>query len=147
MYVFLPGSDSSVPELLGMMNGAWWQQTIQQDFSEESAAVALPKFELNTALNLNAPLEALGMTDAFTPDADFARISSVPLHISAVQHQAVVDVNETGTEAAAITTVIIVDQVAGPPPAFEINVNRPFLFFIQDQKAGTILFMGVVNNP
>jgi serpin B len=146
MYVFLPDAGSSVQELLGMMNGAWWQQAIQQDFSEQFAQVALPKFELRTSLNLIPQLEALGMTDAFTPFADFARISKVPLDISAVQHQAVVDVNETGTEAAAVTTVTIV-STARPTPSFQINVNRPFLFFIQDQQAGTILFMGVVYNP
>jgi serpin B len=147
MYVFLPGPDSSVQELIGMMNGAWWQQAIQADFAEQQAIVVLPKFDLNYVVDLVPPLEALGMTTAFTPAADFLKISKEPLDISAVKQQAVVEVNETGTEAAAVTTVIVGTTVALPPPTFQIIVDRPFLFFIHDEQAGTILFMGAVFNP
>jgi serine protease inhibitor len=147
MYVFLPSPDSSVQELLSTMNGAWWQQTIQADFVEQEAVVVLPKFDLNYNVDLVPPLEALGMTTAFTQNADFSGISRQPLAISAVKQQAVVEVDEKGTEAAAVTTVTVVATVATPPPPLQIIMDRPFLFFIEDQQAGTILFMGAVFNP
>jgi serine protease inhibitor len=89
----------------------------------------------------------LGMTDAFSVFADFSKMSELPMYISAAKQQAIVDVDELGTEAAAITTITIVATVSPPPPSFEITMNRPFLFVIQDQQAGTILFMGLVYNP
>jgi serpin B len=147
MYVFLPSPGSSVQELLALMNGAWWQQAIQVDFAQQRGTVVLPKFNLNYAVDLVPPLEALGMTTAFTPNADFAKISRQPLSISAVKQQAVVEVNEKGTEAAAVTTVTVVATFAPAPPTFQMIVDRPFLFFIQDQQAGTTLFMGAVFNP
>jgi serpin B len=129
------------------MNGAWWQQAIQVDFAQQRGTVVLPKFNLNYAVDLVPPLEALGMTTAFTPNADFAKISRQPLSISAVKQQAVVEVNEKGTEAAAVTTVTVVATFAPAPPTFQMIVDRPFLFIIEDQQAGTILFMGAVFEP
>jgi len=147
MYVFLPDPGSSVQELLSTMNGAWWSQAMQADFVEQQAIVALPKFNLNYAVDLVAPLQALGMRTAFTANANFSGISRrEPLSISDVKQQAVVEVNEKGTEAAAVTTVTVV-ATAIALPTFQIIVNRPFLFFIQDRQAGTILFMGAVYNP
>jgi serine protease inhibitor len=146
MYVFLPGPDSSVEELLGTMNGAWWQQVIQSGFSEQQGAVVLPRFNLNFSVDLEPTLQALGMTDAFTQSADFSKISPEPLLITAATQQAVVEVNETGTEAAAVTIVTVGTTVA-VPKAFEMVVDRPFLFFIEDQQAGMILFTGMVLEP
>jgi serpin B len=148
MYVFLPGANSSLEELLGTFNGAWWQ-AIQTEFSQQQGTVVLPKFTLKCAVDLVQPLQALGMTDAFTPNADFAKISREPLFVSDVKQQAYVEVNEQGTEATAVTTVTIVAtaEPMPPPQTFQMIVDRPFLFFIVDQQAGTILFMGAVVNP
>jgi len=148
MYVFLPGPDSSLGELLGTMSGQWWQQTISGGFADQTGTIILPRFNLNYSANLNEPLQALGMVSAFSPDADFSKISRDSLHVSEVKQQAIVEVNEEGTVAAAVTTVTVVDSAvpAGPPP-FLMIVNRPFVFFIEDQQAGTILFMGAVFEP
>jgi serpin B len=149
MYVFLPGPDSSVEELLGQMDGAWWQQAIQADFAVQQGTVVLPKFNLNCAVELKQPLEALGMETAFTPDADFSNMSSEALFVSSVRQQAVVEVNEEGTEAAAVTVVTVVASavIGYSTPPFQMIVDRPFLFIIEDQQAGTILFMGAVFEP
>jgi serpin B len=146
MYVFLPSPDSSLEELLAQMSGPWWQQTVAADFLEQSVSVALPKFNLNYQIELNAPMEALGMTDAFSLDADFLGISRAPVHISKATQQAIVEVDESGTVAAAVTTISVVTSVAGIQP-ITMTVNRPFLFFIEDRLAGTLLFMGAVVNP
>jgi serine protease inhibitor len=146
MYVFLPSPESSLAELLGSMSGAAFQQVIQTGFAQEYGFVALPRFDLSCAFDLKPPLEALGMTDAFSDFANFSKMSPLPMHISAATQKAVVDVNEQGTEAAAVTVITVV-ATATVIPEFEITMDRPFLFVIQDQQAGTILFMGAVYNP
>ena len=149
MYVFLPGPGTNLAEFLGAMNGSWWQQSIQVDFSEQKGTLVLPKFDLNYSIDLVSPLQALGLTNAFTLDADFSNMSSDPLYISDVKQQAVVEVDEAGTEAAAVTTVTVDSSAMTPdsPIPFQMTVDRPFLFFIQDRQAATILFMGMVFDP
>jgi len=95
-------------------------------------------------------LEAMGMRTAFSPEgADFSKITARErLSITAVQQQAVVEVNEVGTEAAAVTTVTVgTSVIVNTPPPFQMIVDRPFLFVIEDQQAGTVLFMGMVFKP
>jgi serpin B len=114
-------------------------------------AVSLPKFAVSSSFSLAGPLEALGMTDAFNPDlADFSGITNAaPLDISSVVHQAVVEVDETGTEAAAATGVVVQSCgiVESPEPPVQFNADHPFQFLIRDNQSGAILFMGQVMNP
>ena len=109
----------------------------------------LPKFKLNARYGLAPPLQALGMTDAFDAEhADFSGMTSPSyLSISAVVHQAFVEVNEEGTEAAAATGVVMTTAmaVAGPTPVF--RADHPFLFLIRDRENGSILFMGQLASP
>jgi serine protease inhibitor len=149
MYVFLPDSGSSLVDLLGATSGDWWQKEVKEEFSEQSGTVILPKFNLNYAVDLNDPLQTLGIVTAFTDEADFSKISNVPLHISDVKQKAIVEVDEQGTVAAAVTTISVIATAipVGYVPPFQMIVNRPFLFVIEDQTAATIMFMGVVYNP
>ena len=110
--------------------------------------VSLPKFEMRSAATLNTALEALGMEKAFIPgEADFGRKvdpgSSV--YISSVIHEAYVKVDEKGTEAAAVT--VVVDEPTSAPAYPYFQATRPFLFQIQDQLTGSVLFMGRVVDP
>lgn len=109
-----------------------------------NVTIALPKFRVESRFDLIPPLEELGMTAPFS-DADFSGIDGARnLFISAVVHKAFVDVNEAGTEAAAATAVAL-DESAPPPAA--IRFDRPFVFFIRDNDARTILFAGRVADP
>jgi serpin B len=147
MYVFLPGPGTNLADFVGAMNAESWQEVIQSNFTAQQGTVSLPRFNLNFQASLVPALKALGMKTAFTDDADFSKITTGErLLISAVQQQAVVEVNELGTEAAAVTTVTIVGA-AVPGNTFQMTVNRPFLFVIEDQQAGAILFMGTVFQP
>ncbi|MCL4249211.1 MAG: serpin family protein [Anaerolineae bacterium] len=116
------------------------------------AQVSMPSFTFDTFLSLGAPLEALGMSDAFDPEqADFGRMynrsdAAENLYITAALHKAFVDVNEQGTEAAAATGVIF-GTLSMPAPALMIRVDRPFLFAIRETQTDTILFMGRVVSP
>jgi serpin B len=98
---------------------------------------------------LNDPLKALGMKTAFDfVNADFSGIGP-ELFISAVLQKTFVEVNEEGTEAAAVTGVAIAGRAIMRPPAdeFQMTVDRPFLFLIEDNRTSTILFMGVMFEP
>jgi len=147
MYVFLPNEGSTPQDLLNSMNGTWWGQARTSGFPQAQGMVALPKFNLNYTASLVPALQALGMESAFTQEANFSGLSPQPLSVADVKQQAVVQVDEKGTLAAAVTTITVIATVAPPPPSFEMIVNRPFLFFIQDEQAGSILFSGAVFNP
>jgi serine protease inhibitor len=153
MYVFLPDPGSTPAKLLQIMNGDNWRRVTVPGFSDRDGLVVLPKFKLETTMELNPPLKALGMKTAFNnqkskPDADFSNMFSDPHHISEVRQKAFVEVNEEGTEAAAVTGLMNI--AAGiemdPPKPFEMIVDRPFLFAIVDGRSEMILFLGVVNS-
>ncbi len=118
-----------------------WQGSLH----EQAVRVGLPRFKLESRLDLATTLEALGMSDAFSASrADFSGITGRrDLFISLVIHQAQVDVNEEGTEAAAATAVGL--KMGAPPTAFV--ADHPFLFLIRDRQTGSILFLGRVANP
>ncbi len=111
--------------------------------------VFLPKFKIRTNVPLKKVLQALGIQRAFTDAADFSGISNEPLLISAVVHQALVEVDETGTEAAAATAVIVAPTSAAfePSPPKLFRADHPFLFAIRNTNTGEILFVGRVENP
>jgi serpin B len=112
--------------------------------------LALPRFRVTSQFSLGPALAALGMPLAFTSRADFTGITTAqPVHISDAVHQAYLDVDEQGTEAAAATAVVIraAARVMMPDPPVEMIVDRPFLFAITDLASGQPLFLGRVTNP
>lgn len=110
--------------------------------------LALPKFEQRSQLSLVGALQALGIEAAFDPGAaDFSGISTEEqLYISGVVHEAFIAVDEAGTEAAAATAVII-GTTSMPTDIVDLDVDRPFLFVLQDRSTGAILFLGRVVDP
>ena len=118
----------------------------------ESIDLFLPKFKLNSRHgSLVEQLSAMGMTTAFSDQAEFSNLSqSVPLKIDTVLHQALVEVNETGTEAAAATAIIMAQAASAEeevPERILFNINHPFVFSIYDSQSGVILFMGQLLTP
>ena len=105
----------------------------------------LPSFKAEYDVSLNAALQRLGMKEAFTSSADFSGMSGDPLMISEVKQKTFIEVNEEGSEAAAITSIGIMRTSLAPEP-FEFKVDRPFVFLIRERNSGTILFMGLVRN-
>jgi serpin B len=124
-------------------------------FDEARAGVAatlvrlgMPKFEFRTQAGLGDLLRNLGMTTAFDPaSADFSGMTNTErLFISDVIHEAFIAVDEAGTEAAAATAVVM-RATAAPSEAFEVEIDRPFLFSLYDRETGAVLFMGRVLDP
>ena len=114
-------------------------------------SLALPRFKAAASFSLGPSLMSLGVAAAFDRDkADFSGITTAePLAIGAAVHQALIDVDENGTEAAAATAVGMVRPTAvrqeGPP--IVVTVDRPFLFAIIDAATGRPLFLGRITSP
>src|SRR4051812_6471844 len=109
--------------------------------------LSLPKFTFRYAARLKDPLAAMGMPIAFSDAADFSAMTKQEaLTIAEVLHQAFIAVDEKGTEAAAATAVVM-RLTSAPAAPVELNVDRPFLFAIQDDETGALLFMGRVTDP
>ena len=140
MYIFLPNRDSNLNKFLGNLNAGNWGDWISQ-FQDRRHDMILPRFKLEYEVSLNDTLEALGMGIAFGSGADFSGMGP-SLFISEVKHKTFVEVNEEGTEAAAVTAVVGVKSI---PSVF--RVDRPFFFAIYDAETETILFMGTVTEP
>jgi serpin B len=111
----------------------------------------LPKFGIDTRGDLVPALGAAGMQVPMSPAADFTGINDAGLFIAVVIHQANIDVDEKGTEAAAATAVGMdtTGGCGGPTPKTvrTLRLNRPFVFLLRDTGTGAILFMGRVANP
>jgi serpin B len=85
---------------------------------------------------------------AFDSNANFTQMSSIPLQLNQVKHKTFVEVNEAGTEAAAVTAVgVMTTSAPMPEEPFEMIVNRPFFACIRDNQTGTVLFMGSIVEP
>ncbi|MGO8836774.1 MAG: serpin family protein [Limisphaerales bacterium] len=147
MYLFLPGTNSNPAKFLAGMDHDTWGDKILPGFRDREGTLAFPRFKIEYDVLLNDPLKALGIRHAFE-DADFSAMASEPLFVSKVKQKSFVDVNEEGTEAAAVTMVNMVGAIAmNPLKPFEMIVDRPFFFVIEDSETQSILFMGTVYDP
>jgi serine protease inhibitor len=151
MYIFLPKEGVSLDSFIASMNQTLHDEYFNRLQSPSDLIVKMPKFEVEYgAKRLNNVLNMLGMEVAFDPfQANFEGIASTSenLYISYVDHKAVIEVNEEGTEAAAVTVVGMGTTSVSPssPPSFV--VDRPFYYEIRDDRSGSILFMGEILNP
>ena len=144
MVLMLPKADSNLAELEQMMNSRQLPMWLKELHPEE-VHVTLPRFKLDSRFELADVLKTMGMTDAFSGKAaDFSGMAERPeIWIDDVIHEARVEVNETGTKAAAATAV----EMKKTSIATTFKADRPFCFVIRDRLTGSILFLGRVVNP
>ncbi|MDO8594337.1 MAG: serpin family protein [bacterium] len=142
MYVFLPKDLTAFVQTLDEKKWTEWMN----QYEEMSGTLFLPRFKMEYEKGLIPALTSLGMGVAFGNGADLSGMGK-DLKISEVKHKTYVDVNEEGTEAAAVTSVGIgVTSVAPPVKTFTMEVNHPFFFAIRDSQTGEVLFMGTVQH-
>ncbi len=144
MDIFLPAEGVSAEEFASGLDGEALS-TLTGLLQSDRIKVTLPKFKTEYETSLNATLQRLGMRDAFTPSADFSGMSKEPLMISEVKQKTFIEVNEEGSEAAAVTSVAVMRTSLAPEP-LEFRVDRPFVLLIRERTSGTVLFMGLVRN-
>jgi serpin B len=122
---------------------------VMRSIREQKIDLTLPKFSFESEIQLRQTLTQMGMALAFdAATADFSGMDgSRDLHIDDVYHKAFVAVDEEGTEAAAATAVVMMEMAAMPEEIPAVTIDHPFLFLIQDNPTGSILFMGQVVKP
>ena len=151
MTVILPNQGKSTTDVISQMSNENWKEWMNSFRTEKQVVVTMPRFRFSWQMKLNSILATMGMPTAFNPNkADFTGIASgMDLYIGFVIHKTYVDVNENGTEAAAVTAVGVftTSMPVDPPQKIKFTVDRPFLFTISEKSTGTILFVGEMNAP
>lgn len=146
MMVLVPKVNHTVSELVLSLSVEQWEQWNSELNVEESLTVILPKLKLEKEYLLSEMLEAMGMSLAFADAADFSRMTEGGgVRISDVKQKTFLQVDEMGTEAAAVTAIGLYPTDAAPPLA--IVANRPFVLAICEKTTGAILFLGRIADP
>lgn len=138
MAVILPNGD--INEFINDFSKEKWDELLKDFRPAGNVQLQLPKFRMEYGVKeLKNVLTSLGMGEIFSEYANFSRIAD-NLYVDSVLHKAVVDVNEKGTEASAVTVGTV--ELLSAPKTVSFIVNRPFLFVIYDTEEGNILFIG-----
>ncbi len=142
--LLIPNEQSSVEKVINGLDAATWNE-LQTTMREQQVSVGLPRFTLDYEIKLNAILKAMGMSQAFSDDARFGKISpTAGLFVSFVKQNTYLGIDEKGTEAAAVTSIGVGVTSVGPDPYV---CDRPFVLLISENTSKTILFMGRIMNP
>jgi serpin B len=161
MFIVLP-DDNDIENFENSFSISDYEELKSDMDNEYNVKTSIPKFKFETRTELSGTLKEMGMEDAF--DQEYANFSGIydgdkitkpyekKLHISSVIHQAFVDAQEEGTEAAAATAVVMpapgsAAPGSDPEPIREFKADHPFLFFIEDTRTNCILFMGKIEAP
>lgn len=148
MYVFLPEIGRTLEEIVNKLDKDNWKTWMESFHETQNVDIKFPTFKYKYEITLNDVLTEMGMGIAFSGAADFTGINrGGSLNIDYVKHKSFIEVNEEGTEAAAVTVVAIERTSAGGPTKVPFIVNRPFLYAITEKDTGAILFMGTVKKP
>jgi serine protease inhibitor len=143
MYLFLPPKEVNFDEWYSQNFSNGWDDLRSQFEPVTGMEIYVPQFKLENSFELSKQLMQLGMPTAFSDAADFSKLGPGSLAISQVLHKTYIDVNEDGTEAAAVTAVIITRTSM---PVDQIRFNHPFIFIIAEKSTGSIIFIGKLMN-
>jgi len=121
---------------------AWWTSHLDTG----GVDVTLPRFKFDYGIdNMQPALTQMGMGIAFSDSANLSDLAPDAAAISRVIHKTAIEVDETGSKAAAVTVVGVTTTSAGGPPV--LSINHAFLFTIRETTSGAILFVGILNDP
>ncbi len=142
MIVILPVEGKTLSDVTDYLNGKEWDAFASSLVSCD-VDLWLPKFETSFRIKLNDILCAMGMPTAFNKDlADFSAMSMPSPYLSYVQQDAIIKVDEEGTEAAVVSSAGMMATSAGPGDHIVFHADRPFLYLITESSTGAILFAG-----
>ena len=145
MDVLLPTKGLDARQVVADLTADEWADMLKQLYYDE-VWVRFPKFKLTYSRMLTDDLKAAGMPRALSPAAEFPHVSQVPTYLSWVKQVCYLAVDETGTEAAAVT-IGGAETTGMPPEPKEFIVNRPFFLVIREKQHGNILFTSLIGNP
>ena len=149
MIVVLPADGKNSRDVISKFNAPNWTGWMESFELKPNVEVTMPRFKFVFDSGLIEVLKLMGMHKAFQATiADFSKISDIDLYISDIRHKSFIDVNETGTEAAAVTSITFTTtSIGNEPPKIQFFVNKPFVFAITEKDTNVILFIGEVNYP
>jgi serpin B len=145
MDVILPDENKNLNEVIQNVSSENFNNYIS-NLHEEKVKLSFPKFKYGYKKELKDILSDMGMGVAFTESADFSNISDIAVMISFVLHQAMIETNEEGSEAAAATIIGFVNTSMPAGPVV-LNLDRPFMYIIRETSTNSILFMGRLSDP
>lgn len=147
MYIVLPPAGTTLSAFVSRLTPSAWSALVAS-LTPQHGSIQMPRFSATYAAGLKPALSTMGMAQAFDPEsAAFPGILvKQRAFISEIKHRAVMHVDESGTEAAAVTS-IGVGATAVIEPMFNMVVNRPFVCAIRDDATGTLLFTGAIADP
>lgn len=151
LYVFLPSNLKPLPLFEAEMTGEKWNEWMKM-FHRNKGSLSMPRFKIEDSMELNDPLTKLGMGIAFSKnDANFLEMADPGpdgyLYINQVLQKTCMDVNEEGTEAAAVTSTMMFGGSMNAPIPFNMVVDKPFIVALRDDTTGAVLFMGHIVDP
>ncbi|QTE21582.1 serpin family protein [Polaribacter cellanae] len=144
MTILLPKEGKKTTHISNLLDINNWKNW-KTNFNKKEVQLAMPKFAFSYEKTLNNTLLDLGLGVAFKQSADFSKISNIPVSISYVMQKTFIEVNEKGTEAAAVTNVGIGTLSINPYNI--LKLNKPFLFVITEKETGSISFIGKIGMP
>lgn len=147
MLVLLPKEDEKIIDIVDALSNSGYWEELKTGLREHEVELYLPKFKTEYSKKLNKVLSDMGMGLAFSDEANFSGMSDRSAKIDFVKQDTYISVDEVGTEAAAVTTVgIVMTSMPAQPQKVVFNANKPFVYVIQENTTGSILFMGIVKN-
>jgi len=148
MYIFLPKTNIEMNAFEAQFTTENWKKWMHS-YRSTDIALSLPRFKIEYKTDLKDVLKSMGMEAAFTASADFSKMISQRAWISRVLQKTYMDVNEEGTEAAAVTAVAVMTRAAmvRPEQPIDFRVDRPFVVALVDEPTNQILFLGTIAKP
>ena len=145
MSVILPNNGVAMDAVIDFLTPEHWD-ALAQDYTDTEIFFSMPKITVEYEKTINDELKDLGMRKAFTGQAEFPKISDIGVFISFVKHKSFLEINEVGTEAAAVTIIGFETTSTGPPTPY-VNLNKPYILAIRDNKTNSLFFIGYIYNP
>lgn len=144
MMILLPKEGNKLQDVVfaSLQSGYW--NDLKSKLRKTEVDLFLPKFKTEYSKKLNDVLTNMGMGIAFTDAADFSGMTDLPSRISFVKQDSYISTDESGTEAAAVTTVGM--EITSLPQQVLFKADKPFIYLIQENSTGVILFMGAIKN-
>ncbi|MCL2417153.1 MAG: serpin family protein [Bacteroidales bacterium] len=147
MVLILPDNNMSIDELVEHLDSDTWQNIVE-NLREQNVHLKLPRFRVESDIDLEEPVRNTGIQRIFYGGLqNIGRSTRGPLFVSNILQKTFVEVNEEGTEAAAVTAIEVMTMSLIPGAPIPFFADRPFLYLIRERSTGTILFIGRMDEP
>lgn len=146
MIAVLPPDNENISQLIQYLSSAHWERIVNK-MKSERVWLKLPRLRIECDIPFNQPLKNVGMQEIF--NGGFIHLSDDAFHVSDIRQKAFIEVNEEGTEVAAVTSMMIVGYgvMRNPNEPVRFFANRPFILLVREKSSGVIIFIGRIDEP